>query len=309
MSTTNMNYSQTELADLINATRAEVNKLLKSEEASGQPVAPTITKDEGSDSKPPPKKDESAPPADDKSSSAPPADASAPPADDASAPPPPAPDASTAPVDPAAGDASPPVDPSQASAAPPDSVESLKAAYAQLPPEALKAHFMALREVIAASVAAQSPAAPASPVAPAAVAAPPAGPPAAPPASAVAPPPAAPAMPPEAAMKNEKEMQEKLAKSEEKIAELSKGLETVTKLFDKIVRKPQRHGVRVMDPELVKSEPVQVDTKSMKRVDLLKAVSDLAKNPDLKKSDRQLINDYVAKRVSADKIQVLFDKK
>jgi hypothetical protein len=338
-------YSKAELTALIKETQQQVRDLLKSEDAMAKnadcaPPASPMVKEEDKKDGPPPKKDESsdsssessgppaddkkdgppAPPADDKSSAAPPAgDQSAPPAPgaDASASAPPADPTSAAPAAPAPGG-----DPA-GSAATGDSVEALKAAYAQLSPEALKAHYMALKEIISAQVAsAQSAAAPVAPAPPAPAPGAPVG---APPA--VAPAPAAPAAPApdasaaalpaegsmpvtdELAMKNENELNEKLAKSETKITELEKSLNTVTKAFELLMRKPERKALRGKDVSLAKSEPVAVEVAKLSATELAKKLAEVAKNPELKKSDRNLINGYFNKKVKAADLQVLFDKK
>jgi hypothetical protein len=336
-------YSKAELTALIVETQKQVRDLLKSEDAA------LLAKEEEKKDGPPPKKDESkdsssssdssessGPPSDDKSSDGPPAppaddsSSAAPPAGDSSAPPAPGADASAPPApgaDPASPSPAPAsADPAAASPTGGDSVEALKAAYAQLTPESRKMHFLVLKDLCAADVAATASAA--APVAPApAGAAPPAPAPA--PAAPVAPPAAPPAapgpdaasasapLPPEAsnpvtdelAMKNEKELNEKLAKSEAKISDLEKSLTSVTKAFELLMRKPERKAVRGKDVSLAKSEPVAVEVAKLSSTDLAKKLAEVAKNPELKKSDRDLINGYFNKRVKAADLQVLFDKK
>lgn len=317
MSKTNK-LNKAEMAALIDETRQELNNLMKSETAQ----AALLAKGDG----PPPddKKEDSGPPPDDSSSSdsaggPPPPDASsAPPPDASASPAPPAgpPDASASAGAPPDASAPPAGDPA-ASANPADSVETLKAAYAQLPPEALKAHFMALKEVIAASMAPAAPMAgapPADPMAgamgaPPAASASPAPPPMAPAASA-SPAPMAPPVDP-MAMKNEKELLEKLAKFEARFADQEKSLGSVIQGFEILMRKPERKAIRGKDiAGLAKSEPTAVDVSKLSRPELLKKCSELASNPDLKKSDRDLITRYVSDRqAKSATLQVLFDKK
>lgn len=301
-----------ELAALIRETRQELRDLLKSEDAA-------LAKDD----------DKSAPPADDKKEdSAPPADSTG---DSSSAPPPPAASASPAappapPADPSAGApptgdpaSAPPADPAAsadpaaaAGSAGGDSVETLVAAYSQLAaqpggPEMLRAHFMALKQVIAQTTGAVDPAASAPPA--------PAAPPAAPPAPAATPDAAPPGLPPEGmqpdlAMKNEKELLEKLGKAEGELASMKKDVANMAVILEKFTRKPERKGLTGKDvAALTKSEPVVVDPTKLKKDELNKKLAEIAKNPELKKSDRDLINDYFGRKVKVADLAPLFEKK
>jgi hypothetical protein len=314
-------YSAAELAALILETQGSIRELLKSEDAA-------LLSKADDDSKGDEPKEESAPP---EASSAPaeesaPAEAPAP-APEASAAPP---AASASPEAPAAppGDAAP-MDPAQASgqpaAAAPGFVEALKAAYAQLAEqeggdEVLKSHWMALKEVIAARMAASAP--PAAPGADPMAASPaPAAPAGADPMAAsapAAPAPASPPMvssapvpPPDMAMKSEKALLEKLAKSEAQIAELQKTMESVQRGFEVFTRKPVQTAIRGKDlTTLAKSEESpKVNVSELSKTELHKKLGEITKNPDMRKSERQLVNSYFAGTVKAEALQVLFEKK
>lgn len=311
-------YQDEELSALIQETRSQIADLLKSEEAALRKNA--IVK--ADDDKGPPDEGSESSGGDSSGGDSAPApsaepSASAPPGGDASAPPP-APGG-----DPMASAAPPggaPADPAAAAgSAGGDSVETLMAAYSQLPPESLRSHFMALKQVIATQMAA--PAAGGAPggappmgADPMASAAPPMG---ADPmsAGAGAPPPAAPPAGPgmagegskpidpasQMALKSEKEMSKRFE-------QIEKSLESVTKGFELLMRKPDRKGITGKDV-IAKSEPQAVDITKLKPAEINKALSDVARNPNLKKSDRDLINGYFNKKVKVADLAPLFEKK
>ncbi len=273
------------------------------------------------------KADESSPaaePADDEggddSSGGPPPDASSPPAASPSpsaASPSPAPDASASPagaVDPAAAAA--PQDPAMGG----DQGGQLEQAYSALSDDELRAHMQALTAAAMSRMGAQqdpmmgagSPPPAADPMS--ASPAPAAGPDMpgmAPPADAAMPPPPAPAqkaMPapmappmqkvaPAAGMpvvKSEKaQKEESLAKAEDRIQGLEKTLEGVTSLLEAILTKPVQKSVTSMAEYIAKSESDKPLAKKMSRNELIKAATEKSKQPDLKKSDRDVINRFV----------------
>jgi hypothetical protein len=219
-------------------------------------------------------------------SEASPADVSAPP--DASAPP------EEAPVDPAA-------DPSSAL-----TPENLQAEYSKLAPEALDMHIKAALAAKAAVAGAPDASAGAPPMAP----------------------PAAPPMDPSMAMKSEikvdakanggqitksesdREIEQLLKASEEKISRLealvkSQGEDTenLTKAIQQMLNMPQRKAVTSV-AHLPRAE---AEKAPLTQATVHARLKELSARPELKKSDRQLINDFYDGRVKADKLAPLFE--
>ncbi len=252
----------------------------------------------------------------------PPADASSAPAGASPSPSPsPAPDASASPagaVDPMAAAGA--QDPAMAGAGA-DQGGQLEQAYAALSDDELKAHMQALTASVMARMGAQdqglmgagAPAADPMGGSPAAAgpAMPEMAPPAGPDASASMSPPPAPAqkaMPAPAApqmlkaapapgmvVKSERAAKEEtLSKaSEERIQGLEKTLEGVTSLLEAILTKPVQRSVTSMAEYIAKSESDKPATRKMSRAELMKAATEKSKQPDLKKSERDVINKFV----------------
>jgi hypothetical protein len=324
MATTKTTYTNAELNALIAEFSQEFDTLVKAEATK----MPALKKsDDGdSDDKAPPSKEGS----ESGSESAPPADASA------SAPPdaPPAPDASAASAPPApdASAASAPADPA-ASAAGADPMQALVQAYGQLSDGELQQHFMALKQVLDAKMAAS--AGPAAGAPPAAAGAAPAGmaPPApagmAPPAPApeASLPPAGPGavsplagegsqpVDPNATMALKSEFDSKLnelKKSSDKaieekdaeIARLNKSVEGLVESMTKFFGTPQRKGVTGKDigAGLMKSEKPVVE---LSKSEITKKLTAAARNPKLEKKDRELINNFYKGTVSVDALSHL----
>lgn len=274
-------------SDLSKAFESEKDKLAKAdlakddapgEETPGEDESAPPAPEEGSESAAPP----DAPPAAD--ASAPPADASAPPMD------------ASAPVDPAAD---------QGAQLTP---EALEAEYKQLPPEELDMHIQAALAAKAAVAGAPD----------ASMGAPPA-PPAGPPAASPFPSPAGPPM----AMKSELKINSantggKISKSEtEELRELVKSqaelmksqAEDIAALHDavkRVVEQPQRKAVLSFIP-MQKAEPAVKAKPPLTKASIQARLVELSKRPDLKKSDRQLINDFYDGRIQVDGLAPLFE--
>jgi hypothetical protein len=290
-----------------------------------------LSKDESASSKPPPKSEpaddegggddgdsggDSAPSASASDSDGPPADASASAAPSPSPAPAAGPDAGASPsADPAMGS------PDQMGGG--DQLSQLKQAYSALPDPELQMHFEALKDAVMArmgdqsQMGASSVAAPdasamgsaqAGPAMPDMAASSSAAP--APDASASMPPPppAQKAMPPMAGapmgkaapspnmiVKSEKTAEEQaLSKAaEERIAGLEKSLEGVTNLLESILTKPVQKSVTSMVEFMAKSDAEKAAPVKLSKAELMKKVAEKAKQPDLKKSDRDVINRYV----------------
>lgn len=273
--------------DFIDALKTKQEALAKSELRKDFPPAKEDSEapaEEGSESKP----DASASPAPDESAAP-----EAAPAPDAAAP---APGAEAAPADPAMGDpaAEQQLDPA-----------ALQAEYAKLPPDQLEMHLqaaMAAKQALAGS-------------------------PADPGLDAGAPPPAAPA--PE--MKSEASAGEKskeeskeleksvIAKSEElakalaEIEELKKlhksQAEELTALqagVQKFVDVPARKAITTVNH--VTREVTATASKEWTKEGIHNHLKKLSATPSLKKSDRDLINDFYCKVVSIDKLAHLFEE-
>ncbi len=207
----------------------------------------------------------------------------------------------------------------------------LQAEYAKLPPEVLKAHYLACKAALwsvvgqddgsagAAPDAAAAPAAPApdaaaagappvpgaDPTAGAAV--PPPAPAPAPDASAAVPPPAASPSPspdlPPPAQKAEMSINaeanggkitksEREAQLESELAKVQGLTKSLVELTTKLIQRPQRKAVTALS-ELGKSEPSTptVNVESMTKSEIIARLNEKARG-ELKKSDRELINSF-----------------
>lgn len=267
-----------QLQAIIAEVEAEVEQLLKSE-------ASALAKGDGDADK------DDAPPAEASSPAASPA-SDAPPAAEASSPAPDAPDAP--PADAAPAQDAPPADPASAQdASAPMDVDSLKAEYAKLPPEELKMHFLACKAAMFDSMGGQDEASAGAPPAPPAPAASPAAPP---------------DMMGKAELKVSKEANGGMAKSEDasENAELKKQVELLTKSVELLLTTPQRKAITGVS-YLGKSEAsAEKKTQKLSKSEISQKLADKARG-ELKKSDRDLINDYCYGRITVEKIEHLLD--
>lgn len=234
-------------------------------------------------------KDEDAPPAKDEGSEEPVSEGSdsAPPsapADDGGSPPAPGADAGGAP-DPAM---------EQGAALTP---EALQAEYEKLPPEELQMHMAACQAALAKLSGGMG----ADPMAGGAGAPPPpeaaAAPPAAP--GAGAPPPQQPLMQSEKKAEGDKlaKSEEKLSKAEAEVASLKEDVEILAKTLKQLIETPVRKAITSIT-DLPKEEAAQDDEyKSLAPTDFWAKLAEVAKRPDLKKSEKKLILDIYAKTV------------
>lgn len=251
-----------------------------------------------------------------------------------------------APEAPSAGGEAPPAAPSPEGAAPspeaapadpaadagPVDPAALEQEYAKLPPEELKAHYLAAKAALFAVMGAGGPDAGGAPGAPGA-GAPPAGPDAgaamAPPdagAAPMGPPGAAPAAPPMAppsagpgpdempppAMKAEVKVSQAgnggqkaaVAKSEDKVAELEATVEKLVKSLQKIVGQPMQKAV-TGENYVPKTGDEPAPAKKLSKAEVNAKLNEATRNPSLKKSDRDLVNRYYEGEVSIDAIEHL----
>jgi hypothetical protein len=317
------NYSKAELNKLVQEFTAEFDAMVKAEvERNGKPLNKS---EEGGDKSSSDKEKSSGGESDGGSESsgggsdAPPAgppggdDASAggPPADPASAP------AGGPPADPASAGGVPPADPA-AGASGGDPVQALVQAYSQLSRDELQVHFFAMKQVLNSQMGAD-PAAGGDPAAAGGMPPAPAGPGAgAPPGPAGGmPPPGPDAAAPMAgegskpvdpaasmAMKSEYEKQLNLIKKERDAAlsreqQLQKSLTGLTDQLERFVGKPERKALQGKD--LLKSEP-QTTTTTMTKDQIVKKLAVVARNPELKKHDRDLITKFCVGGVKVDAI-------
>lgn len=313
-------------SDLAKAFESEKDALKKAELAKDDAPGGDESPDEDAGSGPPAEGSESAPPADASASAPPDAGAGGPPPPDASA----SPDGAPAPegMDPAA---------EQAAALTP---EALQAEYGKLAPEELDMHIKAALSAKAAIAGAPGapgvpgapdagglppPDASAAPMPPDAGGLPPPGPSAPPMAPPAGGPPGLPPGPP--AMKaelkasperNGKHSIDALGKSaneyiskkyEDEISELralaksqQEDVENLTKILTKVLEQPLRKAVTT-----VAHLPKVEEKRELNAVNIHARLKELSAKPDLKKSDRQLINDFYDGRVKADKLAPLFE--
>lgn len=280
-------YTKEELQGLIADTRSQLQDLLKSEskqasapaENGGQMVAKA---DEGSE---PPKKEES-------SSSE---------SSGAGSPPPPAPAADPASAAPAGAPAS---DAGGSAGGAPADLPTLVAAYSQLSPEELQMHAQALQQVMSAA----QPAPAAGGMPPDAGGIPPAGPDAVAPMAGEGSKPIDPAM----AMKHEsdKDLLEKLTKAEGSVKTLQSSVEKITKAMELMLSKPQRKAVTGKDlAKSAKVEEVKVDVTKLTKSQLTAELSKIARKPELKKSERNLINSFYKGQIKVEALATLFETK
>ena len=227
---------------------------------------------------------------------------------------PPSPSASASPAGPSPD--APPADPAAAAPDAPPTVEELVPMYMQLPPEALQMHLQA------AEMAAQQMGIGAA--GPSPEAGPPPGPPGAPPGAPPGPPPgpsaspmppagpsASPSAPPmgpsaspagpspdEMAFKSELlDLRNQLKKAQEEAKDQKKALETMAKISEQIVNAPMAKSVtgityhKYVAP--TKAEPLKKSLTEMNRAEIKNRLGEVARDPKLAKSDRELINRYV----------------
>ena len=315
-----LKIKESELKDILDEVASDLAKAFESEkdalkkaELAKDDVPGEETPGEDAGGGPPAEGSESAPPVD-ASASAPP-DAGPPAGPDASA----SPDAAPSPegVDPAA---------EQAAALTP---EALQAEYSKLAPEELDMHIKAALQAKAAVAGAPGglpPDASAPPLGADAGVPPMGAGPAGPPPGA---PPAGPdplAGPP--AMKNEltpsperkgKNSIDALGKSADLVISMKKyedeidslkalaksqqeDVENLTKILTKVLEQPLRKAVTT-----VAHLPKADEKKELNAGAIHSRLRELSAKPDLKKSDRQLINDFYDGRVKADKLAPLFE--
>jgi hypothetical protein len=324
-------YTNAELADLVNEFSAEFDALVKAEVTkTGQALNKSeavLAKeegggdDEGKDGPPSDGGSESSDSAPAESAESAPA---APPGPDAGSAPAPDASASAPAADPASAGAPAGGDPS-GQAAGTDPVQALVQAYAQLSPEELAMHDAALQQVKAQSGAAAG----GMPGAPGAGGMPPADPMAAgagaPPAPgpvAPAPAPAAPAGPaavaplagegsqpidPAAtmALKSEFDKELNLIKSErdakaKEITDLKKSVEMLTDAMTKVFAQPVRRAITSKDVGALSKAEKPVSLGDLSKAEITRKLTVAAHNPSLKKSDRDLINNYYKGNVKVD---------
>ena len=279
-----LDVSQDELNSILAEVSRDLDEVLKAETEN---LSESLAK---ADEEEMPEGDESAPAAPPADESAPPAeapmDAAAPPADES------APPAAEAPADPAAEEG-------------PMDVNALTEEYAQLPPEELKMHYMAAKAALyqtmgAGDQAEQEAPAPADPAAP------------------PAPAPEASAPPPAPAMKGEmsagKAIESSpgnggLAKSEEEnksdaqIEELNSKIDTLAKALDLALGTPMRKAVTNIS--YVPKTDETPEEKPLSKSEFHEKLNEKAQDPNLSKSDRQLINKFCVGVVDVAKIEHL----
>lgn len=301
----NIKVSDTELTAILNELESDLGDLLGS--AAGK-LAKSREEDEGSAAGSAPAAASASAEGGEGSAPAPEASASAaPPAPEASAPAPeasaaPAPDAAAAP-EADAGMEQGPVDPA-----------ALEAEYAKLPPEELKAHYLAAKAALFAVMGGASAGAPAGapPDASASAAPVPPGASAAPAPSAVPPPPPAPSAPAagpsatpvdptlgKAAMPSNPNGS--LGKSE--VDDLKAQVATMAKALSLLAGSPMRKAITDLSyvPKAGEEKPAVKLTKG----EVLGKLKEVTRNPSLQKSDRDLINRYCEGGVDVSAIEHL----
>lgn len=291
-------YKESELQDLLKDVESQIAAMAKSESALVK-AAPGEESDEGSssDEKSGPPSDSA--PADDSASDAAasaPADA-APPTDA------PAPDAASA---------APPADGSDPAAAGDPAADqsadpaALEAEYAKLPPEDLKAHYLACKSALFAIMgAAAGPDAGAAPApgADASMAAPPA-PPAASPSPAMAPP-APPAASPSAPPTLKSEAEIKIETLTEKLQKSEQSLESLAKIVETIATRPTRKAI-TSTVGLEKTEK-SVDISKLSKSDAKTILRNKVRN-GLSKSDQELVLSFDAGTIGMEQVAHLLTK-
>lgn len=201
----------------------------------------------------------------------------------------PAPEASPEAAE-AAPEAPAPVDPAAPAPDAPMDLEGLKAEYAQLPPEELKMHFLACKAAmmaLAGGMEASAPAPEASPAAPA---------------------PAAPAM--GAAMKSEvatvaaalKKSQADYELVSSDLASTKENMQILAEALEALVSSPVRKAVTGLS---YVPRNGTTEKSSFTKEEATKILNARMRDPDLKKSDRQLVNQYMTGSKQIEDIQHL----
>ena len=265
--------------DLANAFASEKASLAKAlpEESPGETEgsAPEAPPEEGSSPSP---KASKAPPAPE----APPEEGSSPSPEASEAPP-------EAPADPAA-EQGPQLTP-----------EVLMAEYSKLPPEELEMHLQAALAAKAAISGSAPAGAPAPAMAPEA-STPPAG----------MPPPtfksegkilASPEKANGGLVKSENTNSSDIAELKSLVKSQQEDVENLTKALKLVLETPQRKAITSI-AHIAKSAP---EPKELTKSVIHARLTELSRNPELKKSDRKLINDFYDGRVKADKLAPLFE--
>jgi hypothetical protein len=303
--------------DLSKAFESEKDKLVKAEEIGKADLA----KDDAPGEEP----DESAAPDASASSDGPPAPAPEEGSESA-----PAPDASASPDGAPAPDAA--MDPA-ADAAAALTPEALQAEYSKLAPEELDMHIkaaLAAKAVVAGApdASAGAPGAGAPPMGPPDASAPPMAPPAAGPAAGAGAPPSPPMPDDPMALKSElsaghkkanggqikagsslgkseseKATEDKIAALEALVKSQAEDTENLTKAIKHMLEQPLRKAVT----SVAHLPKVEAEKAPLTKASINARLKELSMKPDLKKSDRQLINDFYDGRVQADKLAPLFE--
>lgn len=181
--------------------------------------------------------------------------------------------------------------------------EELQAEYAKLPVEELKAHFLACKQALMAVMGGEGGEGSQPPAPPAPEATEPAAPPA-PPA-----PPAPEATEPPPVAKSEKSEGEQLQKAEVEslkksledqgklVAEQALALERLSKAFLSVANMPLRKSAETV--EHVGKPTVEV---TLSKSEALTKLNEVSRKADLKKSDRQLINQFALGHVGLDAV-------
>lgn len=306
---------ESELKALLDEVATDLSKAFESEKDALVKAEGELAKDDAPGEEP----DES-----------PAADASAPP-DASPAPSPeegsesaPAPDASASPDGAPAPDAA--MDPA-ADAAVALTPEALQAEYSKLAPEELDMHIKAALAAKAAVAGAPDASAGAPPMAPPDASAPMGAPPAGPPALAAAPP--SPPMPDDPmALKselsaghkkanggqikaggslgkseNEQATDDKIAALEALVKSQGEDNENLAKAIKLMIEQPLRKAVT----SVAHLPKVEAEKAPLTKASINARLKELSMKPDLKKSDRALINDFYDGRVKADALAPLFE--
>lgn len=283
-----LKIKESELQELLEEVAGDLAKAFESEKEK-------LAKAEGSAETSPMAKD--APPPTEETPGE--ASASASGAPDASADAPPVPEASESTMSPDGAPAPDGMDPA-ADAGAALTPEALQAEYCKLPPEELDMH---IKAALAAKAATAAPA-------PDAGMAPPSPDMSAPPAGPSAPPMGPPAMKAELNLNASAQGGKITHKHEREIAELrdlvksqAEDTENLTKAIKFMLEAPQRKAVT----SVAHLPKVESEKAPMTRSDVHKRLNELSQRPDLKKSDRQLINDFFDGKVKADKLAPLFE--
>ncbi len=274
-------YTQTEIDSMVNDVTSQLDALLKSEGATLLKKSDDCAPGESLEMTQKAAPDASASPeASPSASPAPEASASASPGADASLP------------DDSAGAAPAPEGSAPAGDAPP-SMDELVQAYGSLPPEELQLHAQALAQVMQSKQASPAPSA-----APAAA----------------APAPAAPAAAPlagegsqQAAPEAQAALKSEVAGLKEELVALRKHSEQLANIVKNVVK-----PIVVSPGKAVTGETVLVKTeapsKPLNKAEVTKRLNDKARDPNLAKSDRDLIRKYYTGAVTLKSLEHLFNK-